>query len=244
MPVFFSAMHYTRKSASVVLLGFFFRKTGLGVFYNAFLLFLWLNHMLIMKKHLLLFCLPVLLLYSCKKEPVDVPVLGKGATLTLLRVNYLDNSFLGGKTFNYPTYYSVNDSVPVHTFSRTDGTEGFLAQVYVPTNDTIFNGGTSLAGTGKLWYPVFEDRASFGDAGAITPAPAYAAIQQLMPKGQPLPPFSVSQVWGAVGGLAITKEYLKLPNARIGLFLYKPSQGPGNPADWSWVWVLYKDRQL
>lgn len=210
------------------------------MFYKSFLLFLWLNHMMIMRKYLLL-CLPLFLLSACKKEPVSLPKLGEGASVTLLRVNYETFAFEGGKTFNYPSYSSVNDSLPVRTVYRVDGAVGSLTQIYHPANDTIFYGGMSWAGTSKSWYPEF-DLTGFSEAAVMSAAPAYASIQPLTAKGHSLPSFSVSQIWQSVSRLDITQLYMNHPNVRVGLFLYTASQGPGDPKDWSWVWVLYKPR--
>ena len=47
------------------------------------------------------------------------------------------------------------------------------------------------------------------------------------------------KAWGAVQGLAITREFLKAnPNQKVKMFLYTPSVGVGNPEDWFWVIYL------
>jgi len=197
-----------------------------------------------MKKYLLLACLPVLSLFSCKKEAVNTPVLGKGAVLTMLRVDAATNTFTGGKTFNYETYYSTDGKIPVSSYLRHDGDSGFLAEVYNPANDTIFYGGLSWNSEkeAQLWYPVFDELASFREGGAAANAPVYTSIQQLTPNGMALPSFTVFELWQPVAGLAITQQYMQLPNVKIGLFQYTPHQNSGDTKGQSWVWVLFKDK--
>jgi hypothetical protein len=44
------------------------------------------------------------------------------------------------------------------------------------------------------------------------------------------------QVWMAVQNLVKVRQYLySNPNASVKLFLYTPSVGIGNPAEWDWI---------
>jgi len=48
--------------------------------------------------------------------------------------------------------------------------------------------------------------------------------------------FDYALVWSSVQRLVKVREYLNAnPNATVKLFLYTPSVGAGNPADWGWI---------
>ena len=48
-----------------------------------------------------------------------------------------------------------------------------------------------------------------------------------------------TSIWNAIDNLKIVKSYrTSNPNAKINLFLYTPSVGIGDPADWDWYIYL------
>ena len=48
-----------------------------------------------------------------------------------------------------------------------------------------------------------------------------------------------SSIWNSISNLEIVNNYLNTnPNGKINLFLYTPSVGIGNPADWDWYIIL------
>ena len=47
---------------------------------------------------------------------------------------------------------------------------------------------------------------------------------------------SYNEVWTSVQSLVKVRQYLySNPNASVKLFLYTPSVGIGNPAEWDWI---------
>ena len=48
--------------------------------------------------------------------------------------------------------------------------------------------------------------------------------------------YSYNEVWTSVQSLVKVRQYLySNPNASVKLFLYTPSVGIGNPAEWDWI---------
>lgn len=48
--------------------------------------------------------------------------------------------------------------------------------------------------------------------------------------------YDYEEVWQSVQNLVKVRAYLKSnPNSSVKLFLYTPSVGVGNPADWDWI---------
>jgi len=52
-------------------------------------------------------------------------------------------------------------------------------------------------------------------------------------------PFDYSKIWKSISNLCIVAEYLK-NNKKIGLLLYTPSVGVGDPHDWDWYVIMSK----
>lgn len=191
-----------------------------------------------MRKYLLLLCLPFVLL-SCKKEPVSQPVIGDGAALMMLKVNYATDSLEGGKIFNFPTYYSVNNNIPVVVTYMAPKTSGHVTLTYDPTADTLFDGGINIGTNGTLNKPNFNNVNNLG-GNVLTAVAAPTSIQKITATGMIWPSYNLSKVWAPIANLSITKQFMDLSNVQVGLFLYTPDQNSTDTTQWSWVWVLYK----
>ncbi len=195
-----------------------------------------------MRKYLFLLCIPFAFL-SCKKEPVSEPVIGNGAALMMLKVNYVTDSLEGGKIFNFPTYYSLNNNIPIVVNYQAPNPYGNVTLIYDPTADTLFDGGMGISGGGTLRKPTFDNIHNIGgNVQTAVSAPSKSSIQNITATGMYASSYDLASIWAPVAHLSITKQFMDLANVKIGLFLYTPSQNSSNAASWSWVWVFYKDK--
>lgn len=152
--------------------------------------------------------------------------------LLMLKVDYLTNNFEGGKETIF--------SVPTSTFTITTqynspGDFGNIRLIYQELDEIIFDGSIIWMGTGEINIPQ-----------NILPANQFNHVltsDYVSPRGgfeNVFNPneedYDYSQIWSSVQGLVKVREYLNSnPNASVKLFLYTPSVGVGNPADWDWI---------
>lgn len=160
--------------------------------------------------------------------------------MILLKVDYLTHRFEGGKVFNFPAGNGVDDSIPVSVIYKSPGDFGNITLKYAPTGDTIFDGGIIWMGKGDIHYPLFDPVTAFSSGSGTAPAPDSSSVQGIYPDTyhKCYTNTIITQAWSGIANLTITQQMLAV-NARIGLFLYTPSVGIGNPADWDFIWVLY-----
>lgn len=196
-----------------------------------------------MRKSLLLYCFALLFLLGCKKDSVNVPGIGSGASLAVLRVEYAGNhSFKGGKVFHYPTYASVEKKIPVSVEYSALGSLGNVSLLYQPTNDTFFNGTIASEGLGKIRSPKFDDRSAFPVNNTSVAFPLFNDIQMLTNPGVYSESFfKVAHLWAAIGNLDITRQFAER-DAKVGIFLYTPSNNVADSLDWEWHWILYVEK--
>ena len=51
--------------------------------------------------------------------------------------------------------------------------------------------------------------------------------------------YNYDPVWSSVQSLVKVRQYLvSNPNATVKIFLYTPSVGIGNPAEWDWIIII------
>jgi hypothetical protein len=188
-----------------------------------------------MKKIIL--CLAFAGLVSCSKKDDDrMHCTEPDNSILLLKVDYLTYTFEGGATINLSGPTDVGDSLPIHIAFRQPGDFGNLSLFYQPTNDTLFNGDIIWMGKGTIAFPQ-----SFA---AATNYPVHAVAEPMPDTNRFQKIFSVSnldysRLWAAINKLQATSCYLDA-GKKIGIFLYTPSVGVGNPADWDWFVMMSK----
>lgn len=181
----------------------------------------------------------LLSLAACQKEPLKGEPISPPAQeqVAYLQVDYLTTTFEGGTewTFNaHPTFTIVPNYQPPGDF-------GNLSLTYQEENATIFDGGIHWMGKGTLQTPSsILPAASFPLTTAVVQPPAFEEIEYVT--YTPDPPASIEQdLWQAIKNLQLVENYLRSnPNGKLHYFLYTPSVGIGDPADWDWV-IYLKD---
>ena len=191
-----------------------------------------------MKKILFILFIFVSLFSSCSEENAPTEeTQNEPNKVLLLKVDYLTNTFQGGKettyTENSNSFTISHQSVPATDF-------GNIKLKYDEINQILFDGDIIWMGLGQIHHPQNMLAANQFQIvltdDIIFPATSFNHI---------LPQSNLSndynQVWMAVQNLVKVREYLiSNPTGVVHLYLYTPSVGVGNPADWKWI-VLMKN---
>lgn len=184
-----------------------------------------------MKKINLFVALLCSLLLSCtdNDDTLNTDTTNK---VLMLKVDYLSNTFTGGKelSFSAPSnsFTVINEYIPPGDF-------GNLKLKYSEMDAPIFDGSIIWMGLGHMSYPEnvlgSENFNHVLTADYVTPSAGFTNVFN-----PDMTNYDYEPIWGAVQGLVKTREYLASnPNGSVKLFLYTPSVGYGNPADWYWV---------
>ncbi len=188
----------------------------------------------------------LLILTACNKDESSPG----NDSLLLLEVDYLTNTFIGGKEYTYSSSVHA-DTVPVKACYVSPCDFGELAICFEPFKnrpaiDTIFKGEIMWQHTGAIEVPEVFCPASKFSSTTSTASNTPSNFQfQVIFIDENCHPASFSPIWNAVSDLSKAKEYYN-PNKKIGIFLYTP--GVGYPSDevsrhkneWRWFIVMYK----
>lgn len=191
-----------------------------------------------MKKLLFILFIFVSLFSSCTEEnstPAENTT--QPNKVLLLKVDYLTNTFQGGKetTFaeNSNSFTISHQSIPAVDF-------GNIKLKYNEINQILFDGDIIWMGLGQIHYPQNMLAANQFDA-VLTADIVFPTtnFNHILP--EPNLSNNYNQVWMAVQNLVKVRQYLiSNPSGVVHLYLYTPSVGIGNPADWKWI-ILMKN---
>ncbi len=185
-------------------------------------------------KTTLLFALSFVL-FSCLKENLDPVNLEK---IVMLQVDYKTYEFEGGKEFAYFEDDASTVELPLTAVYSPAVPEGRLTMLY--TGDTIFDGTTVWQGSGVRNYPEnIDPQIHYLRLDTKVPKPDNSRFQQVF-YDLGAEPIEYDKIWNAISNLQMVNRYL-LDNseAKIGLFLYRPTEGmPENPGNWKWYIVM------
>lgn len=122
------------------------------------------------------------------------------------------------------------------------GDFGSIALLYAEAGQPIFEGTIHWMGLGQMHYPQsLNPVLSFAVLPDHLPMPADEAFQVLYYDDNAYypDPVPLSAIWDAVSNLQTVAQYRNSnPLAHIRVFLYMPSVGVGNPADWDYFVIL------
>lgn len=183
-----------------------------------------------MKKSVPIFLIVLSFFSSCSKEDkTNGNITNKVLTL---KVDYLTNTFEGGKETSYPVNSSTFTITSQYIFP---GDFGNLKLKYQELNEIIFDGDIIWMGRGNIKYPQNMLPANQFDSVATTNiVMPTAGFQNVFNPNNHA--FEYTPIWFAVQKLVKVRDYLNAnPNTAVKLFLYTPSVGAGIPADWDWI---------
>lgn len=185
-----------------------------------------------MKTNLLLF-LAILSLFSSCKETQSV--LEEPPTTTdkvlMLKVDYLTQAFEGGTEIAFP---SSPSTFTVSQEYLTPGDFGSIKLYYKEVNQLLFSGTIIWMGKGEMSFPQNLTPANkFKRVLTDDVASPEAGFENVFnPDNKD---YDYNAIWMKVQNLTKVRAYLNAnPNASVKLFLYTPSVGVGDPADWDW----------
>jgi hypothetical protein len=155
-----------------------------------------------------------------------------------LQVDYLSFNFEGATELTV-SKLSSSDSLPILINYKPPGDFGSIYLSYKPTNDSLFFGTIDWMGTGQKYFPAnINPVDSFNKVNSTLAEPINSRFQTLfyLINQQPT---NYSALWKAVNKLQIVGNYLYYKK-KIGIFLYTPGLGIGDPAEWNWYIIMSK----
>ena len=187
-------------------------------------------------KNIISFLSILILLTSCAVDnnQVAVPVVPENKVL-LLKVDYLTNTFEGGKEFTFAnpttTFTISNQYVSPSDF-------GSITLKYQELNEKLFGGTIIWNGTGTMNFPT-----NWVSANQFSSVPTFDFVNPINGFQNIFNPnndtIDYAPIWASVQHLVKVREYLNSnPSATVKIFLYTPSVGIGNPADFDWIIFL------
>ncbi len=170
----------------------------------------------------------ILTLVSCSKDNDET----NPNSVLLLKVDYNSNQFEGGKELPF-TDTTSNMTLTNQYVSPSDF--GSIKLKYQELNETIFEGTIVWNGLGQINYPQNLLNANQFDrvmtADFVTPIAGFENV--FNPDNTT---YNYNTIWTSVQSLVKVRQYLNSnPNATVKIFLYTPSVGIGNPAEWDWI---------
>ncbi len=193
-------------------------------------------------KNLLVILLICVSFFSCEgTNDTDINLLDQNdgivENILMLKVDYTSNQFKGGVEHGFETT-AANFTV-VSQF-QTNGDFANLKLFYDEQNFKLFDGDIFWMGTGALLFPEPIDPASDFEytltEDYIYPSEGFENVYSPIDIE-----YDINEVWSSVQSLIKVREYLhENPNSKVKFFLYQPSVGVGNPADWCWILFLKK----
>lgn len=185
-------------------------------------------------KNLILTLSVIITLCGCRRDQINKP-----DSILLLKVDYQTLQFEGGLEQKVNSTLPDSDTIPLRVNYKPPGDFGSIALYHKPGNELLFKGTIIWMGKGEISHPVsFKPASSFQTYNTPLAYPGSSAFKPVnVQPGTTVP--DLEPVWNAVAKLHIVSEY-RQANKKIGVFVYTPSVGIGNPADWDWILVLGK----
>jgi hypothetical protein len=180
-----------------------------------------------------IFILLVALIFSCDND--CEPILQNEANkVILLKVDFLTNEFEGGLEFEF----STSESFTISSTYNPPGDFGDIQLYYNELDEMIFDGTIIWLGTGEISYPEEIDApGNFSTLDENLELPESSLFETVMYDEFAYYPENIdySGIWNSIGNLEIVQNYMNSnPQGKINLFLYTPSVGIGEPAEWDW----------
>ncbi|MCL2650574.1 MAG: hypothetical protein FWD60_06045 [Candidatus Azobacteroides sp.] len=192
---------------------------------------------------------PLMVMKVVDKIPSDAPITftvtdesgscGSDGNVLMLKVDFLTNTFEGGYEYSFD---NAPNSFTITTDYLSPGDFGYIKLFYSEINEMLFYGTIVWMGCGKIYFPTDLLSANNFDR-VLTDDYVFPAngFENLFPESSFYPETGYEPIWSSVQSLVKVREYLHAnPQQKVQLFLYTPSVGVGDPADWDWILFLKK----
>ena len=178
---------------------------------------------------------------GCKKEDSkDEENVSK--SIIMLKIDYLTYNFEGGQLIELAPYTNLTDTLPLIVNYIEPLNTGSLKISYKSSNTTglVFDGSIVWMGLGSRTFPsLLVDASSFPvlttPLNTIDSSEFHVVHYDLAPQQ-----IYYDSIWGGIKHLKIVDEFRRVDSPKMSLFLYRPSVGAGDPADWDWYILLEK----
>jgi hypothetical protein len=198
-----------------------------------------------MKKIILLLSLSTMLFASCAEDDA-APVSNNNEAnienkVLMLKVDLQTHQFEGGKELVFPEA----EGFTITTDYVSPGDFGSIKLNYAEVEQPIFDGTITWMGLGERSYPENIDPADsftvIEDGVAMPELSDFELVDYGEGAGVADQWVDHQSIWAAIDNLQQVQAYRQSnPDAKVHLFLYTPSVGIGDPADWDW-YVILKD---
>jgi len=184
-------------------------------------------------KNLICFFIVTRMLLSCDGE-TESTLQSELTNVIVLKVDFLTSEFEAGKELEFPP----SESFTISTVYNPPRDFGDIQLYYSEFDEKLFDGTIHWAGCGERSYPeemdLPENFETFNGNLEVPESDVFEKIQYHTTAFYP-ETIDYSSIWNSIKNLELIKKYRKdSPKGKIYLFLYTPSVGIGNPADWDW----------
>lgn len=192
-----------------------------------------------MKANILLLSI-IGLLIGCNSDD-DSAGVNQVNQVLMLKVDYNTNTFEGGKEINFSEKSEVFSIINEY---EAPGDFGSVKLIYEEIDEVLFYGTIIWMGKGEMEFPKSLRPASEFEVVLTQDYyyPGNGGFENVFdPNDLFENDFDYTEVWNSVQSLIKVREYLNSnPNQTVKLFIYTPSVGVGNPADWDWIIYMKK----
>lgn len=189
----------------------------------------------------ILFCSCLLVISSCKKDDGENED-NITKTLVLLKVDYLTHDFEGGQLVELPPFTNLSDTLPLIVDFVAPSDFGRLSIYYnsISPSQLVFDGSLVWAGLGSRSFPAtLANGVDFpllsSPLGNIDSTEFKVIHYDLAPQQ-----IYYDSIWDGIKNLEIVGFVRSTSTTKMALFLYRPSNGAGDPADWDWYILMEK----
>jgi len=178
------------------------------------------------------------MLLSCSDDDTTNQLEPTSNKVALLKIDYLTQTFEGGKELTFDASTDFNISYNYYA----PGDFGSVELMYEELDETLFDGTIIWMGLGARSYPTsLMSAEDFQTVNEPLAMPSNDMFENVMYSEYAYYPedLDYSTLWNSIADLSIVEEYRSSnPNATINVFLYTPSVGAGDPADWDYYVIL------
>lgn len=180
-----------------------------------------------------------LFIVSCSEDNDDNLVAENDMNkVVLLKVDFLTQTFEGGKELSFASASNFT----IATNYQEPGDFGSVQLMYDELDQPLFDGTIVWMGLGERSFPEsLKNADDFETVAAPVEMPSESMFENVMYHEFAYYPedLDYALLWDSIKNLKIVQDYTNNnPNGSIKVFLYTPSVGIGNPADWDYYLIL------
>jgi hypothetical protein len=170
--------------------------------------------------------------------PIIDDILGKDRDILLMRVDYLTYKYLGYTTFNIRDKIS-GDTIPFFSVYRAPTDFGYQKLYYrtVDSANMLFHGDIIWMGCGMMQYPQPSSFVTGPSNNLNLPYPGQSRISHYNGTRHTTvtDETNLRNIWNTISIQSEFQYFYSRTTKKVAVYLYTPSVGCGNPADWYYL---------